>query len=179
MRTVVSFTLAAFLVAACGGEGETPPSGPAGSSSAAKSSPYALAADPGQGVPVLEAKAQAPKDEAIVVGRVRDFTEGLAGFTMIDAAVPYCGETEMEGCPTPWDYCCKSNEEISKHSILVEVRGPDGRAVRIDRLPELRNLDLVAVKGKLTKDATGDVILAATGWYRRERPNLGDHVKFN
>src|SRR5262245_17942221 len=113
MRNLVVAAVALFLVAACGKDdapGKTGSSTP----SAKSASPYALAADPGPGVPVVEAKAQAPKDEAIVVGRVKDFSEGLAGFTMIDASVPYCGQSEMEGCPTPWDYCCKSNEEISK-----------------------------------------------------------------
>ena len=45
-------------------------------------------------------------------------------------------------------------------------------------LPKLRLLDLVAVKGKLVKDGHGNVIVRATGWFRRDRQELGDDLRW-
>jgi hypothetical protein len=40
-------------------------------------------------------------------------------------------------------------------------------------------VDLVAVRGRLVKEADGSLALVAKdGWYRRERPKLPDNVKF-
>jgi hypothetical protein len=172
MRSLVLSLAVASSLAACGKSDAPPPSGgPPTTSSVPATSKYALPSDPGGGIPVAKAKVDAPMDDVVVVGRVRDMLQRRAGFSMIDVSVPYCGQTEMEGCPTPWDYCCKTAEVLAANTIQVRVRGPDGRTVQVDKIPELRNLDLVAVRGKLVKDGE-DVALDAVGWYRRERPDL-------
>jgi hypothetical protein len=160
-------------VAACGkGEDAAPKEeGRPSPAVAAVSSPYALPSDPGVGVPVLEAKAQGPKEEVVVVGRVREKFQRRAGFTLIDASVEYCGQTEMEGCETPWDYCCKAPDDLRRATMVVRVKDASGRTVQLDRIPELRNLDLVAVRGRLVGSGD-DAAIEASGWYRRERPNL-------
>jgi hypothetical protein len=159
------------VAAACGKGEDAPPPSPGGSATAPAVSAYSLPDDPGAAVPVAEAKADAPKDDVVVVGRVREMLKGRAGFQMIDASIPYCGQEEMEGCETPWDYCCKDPKQVRDNTILVRVRDASGRTVAVDRIPELRNLDLVAVRGRLVKDGS-DVELHATGWFRRERPDL-------
>ena len=80
----------------------------------------------------------------------------------------------MEGCPHPWDYCCYPPGKIRENLVSVVVKAKDGNVAEIDRLPELRNLDFVAVTGALVKDADGNVTLEAAGWFRRERPKLAD-----
>jgi hypothetical protein len=145
----------------------TPASTPAPGGGAA--SPWALATRPESGVEVIAAKESAPKESVVVVGRVREKLERRAGFSMIDRVVPYCGQTEKEGCPTPWDYCCIPSERVAAATVSVRVKGPDGRTVRVESLPELRNLDLVAVTGDLVKDGE-DVVLEAKGWHVLERP---------
>ncbi len=143
-------------------------------------SPFALAKDPGQAVDVKAAKEAGPKDEVVVVGRVKDFVAGLAAFTLIDEKLDYCGHgaDTMDGCETPWDYCCIANETIAANAIAVEGHAKDGSVPPMAKIPELRNLDLVAVKGRLIKDADGNSVLEASGWWRRERPNLPASIKF-
>ena len=141
-------------------------------------SAYALAAEPAGAVSVLAAMAAAPKDDVVVVGRVREITPGLAAFTLTDDSLDYCGRTEMEGCEKPWDYCCHPSDEIAKNTVAVLVKDGKGDPVAAARLPELRNLDLVVVKGRLVKDKAGNVELEATGWYRKERPTLPAETVF-
>jgi hypothetical protein len=127
---------------------------------------------------VVDARKAAPKDDAVVVGRIREMTRGFAAFTLVDASLAYCGESTMEDpCETPWDYCCIDAEELASKSVSVVVQGPSGRVEKAD-LPELRHLDLVVVRGRLVKNDKGDVEVAATGWWRKERPTLPATVKF-
>jgi hypothetical protein len=153
----------------------TPGTPPASTTAEGKTSPWALSRKPEGGVEVIAAKGAAPKESVVVVGRVREKLLRRAGFSMIDESIPYCGETEMEGCPTPWDYCCIPPERVAAATISVRVKGKDGRTVAVDRIPELRNLDLVAVTGDLVKDEE-DVVLEAKGWYLVERPTIGQEV---
>ncbi|MBL9089157.1 MAG: hypothetical protein JNM10_18605 [Planctomycetia bacterium] len=158
---------AALLLTACGAEGPAPaPSSPS----------FLLAADPGAGVGVAEARARGAADDVVVVGRVREITKGLAAFTLVDLSQQYCGQTEMEGCPTPWDYCCTPKEELARNMIGVSVRAGDDVALG-DVARDLRNLDVVAVRGRLVK-AKDEVFLHATGWFRRERPTLPEGLEF-
>jgi len=62
--------------------------------------------------------------------------------------------------------------------LAVAVKDGSGETVAIPRIPELRNLDLVAVRGRLVKDKDGELKLVATGWWRRERPKLPDGLKW-
>ena len=126
------------------------------SSAAGKPSAYALAAEPAGAVPVVDARKAAPKDSAVVVGRVKEIAPGLASFTLVDASLEYCGQAggkeagkEM-ACDEPWDYCCHPADEIAKYLVAVTVKDAKGDPVA-GRLPELRNLDLVVVKGRLVK----------------------------
>lgn len=163
--------VAAAVLCACGAKDGAP----AASSSAASPS-FTLAADPGAALGVAEARERGAADEVVVVGRVREITKGLAAFTLVDLSQKYCGQTEMEGCPTPWDYCCIPKEELARHMLGVSVRAGDDVALG-DLTEELRNLDVVAVRGRLVKEKE-EVFLHATGWFRRERPKLPDNLEF-
>jgi hypothetical protein len=184
---------AAALFVACGDSSKstpaasgTPTAGAPGAATATApavpTSKYALSADPKDAISVVEARKAAPKPTVVVFGRVREITAGFAAFTMADTSLKFCGEgeAEKETCETPWDYCCLAPEEIASHTIAVVVKeaGKDGKSdvAALAKIPELRNLDLVAVVGTLVKDK-GDVTLEATGWYRRERPVLGANAK--
>lgn len=166
---LLATTLFLAFLAGCG----APDAGP----SPAPSSPsWRLAADPGAAVDVAAARARGAADDVVVVGRVREITKGLAAFTLVDLSQKYCGQTEMEGCPTPWDYCCTPKEELARHMIGVSVRVGADVALG-DLTQDLRNLDVVAVRGRLVK-AQDEVFLHATGWFVRERPKLPDGLEF-
>lgn len=177
LRTLLALVLALPLLAC--GKDPAPAGGPGGAAPAAAASRFALGKDPGAALSVDEARKGAPKDGVVVVGRVRDLTPGFAAFTLVDVSLDYCGggKDTMDGCPTPWDYCCIPAEDVAAKTIPVAVK-EKGDVAAAPALPELRRLDLVAVTGRLVKDEKGDVSLEATGWFRRERPVFGDHVKF-
>jgi hypothetical protein len=68
---------------------------------------------------------------------------------------------------------------VAAGTIVVKAVGADGKPVAKDRMG-IRPMDLVAVKGTLEKADDGSlVLLAKDGWFRRERPKVGDHVKFD
>jgi hypothetical protein len=162
------------LLAACAKE----PSKPAAKPAAPGMERFVLASDPGTALPVVEAKKAAPSESAVVVGRIRAIASGQAVIQLTDDSLDYCGRGKdpMDNCPTPWDYCCLDQGDVKEKTLVVEIRGGDGAPLQTPSLPELQLLDLVAVKGKLSKDANGNVLLVAEGYFRRERPKLGDQV---
>ena len=164
--------------AACGGAQPTnTPAAPTTPASPAVTK-FVLAADPGEALGVVDAKLAGPADKVIVEGRIANVVKGFAVFTLMDKALPYCGETNKEdNCKTPWDYCCESTETRTKNALLVEARSADGKPLATPALG-LQLVDRVAVIGKLTKDEHGNFVLLASGWFRQERPQLPADVRW-
>jgi len=127
-------------------------------------------------VSVAAAKAAAPKPKVVVEGRISAFVKGAAAFKLVDLSLPYCGSApgKMDECPTPWDYCCENPDELAAKTLLVEARDASGQPIPTASVEGLRLLDLVAVEGELLTLEGGSVVLAATAWHRRERPQLRD-----
>ncbi|MEC8253389.1 MAG: hypothetical protein VX044_09260 [Planctomycetota bacterium] len=165
--SLVALSLLLSLLAACGGE-----AGPLLKSDAAGAA-FALAADPGEARSVADVKAAGPGPEVVVAqGRVQDLTKGFAILKLMGTALHYCGEVNAKGCPTPWDYCCDTPEDRRAHELLVEFRGPDGAPVETVGLPDMRLLDLIKVRGKLTKNEFGSLVFDADGFWKISRPEL-------
>ncbi|MCB9884021.1 MAG: hypothetical protein H6838_00940 [Planctomycetes bacterium] len=167
----------ALSLAACGGTSGTEMITPA------KASPdvvaRVLAADPGAAASVKNAKEDGPQDRVVVHGRICSTVKGLAAFTLMDTALPYCGETNKEDkCKTPWDYCCEKPETRTANALNVELCDADGRPLATPALPDLRLLDEVKVVGKLTKDEHGNFTLTAEGVFRVARPEIPDYVRW-
>jgi hypothetical protein len=177
--------LLALSLAACGGEDKSDNPGTSGKpSDGGTATTSFLQPDPGKALTVVEAREMADGDEVVVEGRVQNINKGYAMFTMYDPDLLYCGQPgtaeagrePMDGCLTPWDYCCSDPDEVAAGNIPVEMRDAKGAPVKADDIG-LRLLDLVRVKGKLEKTESGNFILVATsGWFRAERPEIGDHV---
>jgi hypothetical protein len=166
------------LLAACGGEDAASPGRAVEVAGATPASSLALAQDLPDAIPVLEAMGGQEGQDVAVVGRLQSKVKGRAIFHIVDDSVPDCLRCGMkDACKTPWDYCCKE-KEMKAASMLVEMRGADGQPLRIAG-PGLRELDLVALKGRLTKGADGRLMLLASGgWFVRERPEVSRRVKF-
>lgn len=173
---LVTLPLLLTLFAACGGESDT--SGPAMMSDAAGAA-VVLAADPGAATTIVEARAAGPSDDVVIVrGRIQDLTRGFGILKLMDEALHYCGETKPEGCPTPWDYCCDTPEAQRKHELLVEFLGADGKPIETVGLPNTRLLDLIKVRGTLTKNEFGSFVLVADGLWQISRPELPDGLNW-
>ncbi len=194
LLALVGLSLSLLSLPACSKDDEARTAAPAaapaaGAGAAAKPSssasaavvvgtPYQLPTDPTGGLSVFDAKKAAPRAGVVVVGRVKELTPGYAAFTLTDLSLAYCGQSEAEGCPTPWDYCCTANDKISEATIGVSVPGTGDEPVKLARIPDFRNADVVVVTGDLVKDADGNPRLLANGWFRRERPKLPASVVF-
>ena len=177
MIRFTSLFLAATLavsLAACGGDA----GGGGTAASGGAASPYLLKADMPEALAVLDAKKTAEGEEVIVWGRVREEVEGMAAFTIIDDSIPYCGKGENDcGCPTPWDYCCEL-EHVPGGSLAVEIRDANGDVVEVGKM-DMRRLDLIAIKGTMQKNESGGLLLVASdGWFRRERPDLPEGLRW-
>ncbi len=145
-----------WLLAACGDK--------APASTAVKPPPGAEA--------VKVAKAAGARDKVTVYGRIWELNAGAAAFQMMDTALPYCGEKNPDDhCKTPWDYCCESPDKRRDNSLLVEVRGADGKPLAA-ALTDLRLLDVVKVTGKITVDEHKNQVLLADAVVRHDRPDV-------
>lgn len=167
------------LLAACGGDTPAQPRAADTGGTADAAAGFALASDPGDALTVVEAKQAGPSDAVLVVqGRVQDITKGFGIVKLMDTALKYCGEVHAEGCKTPWDYCCDTPEAHRVHELLVEFRGQDGMPVETNGLPRTRLLDLLKVRGKMSKDEHGNLVFVADGLWQVERPTLPDGLNW-
>lgn len=174
MRSLRALLGSAVLLSACGSESAAP--------SAAADVPVlrelTLAKKPADAAGVVAAKQRGAAPNCVVSGRVAKLVPGHAVFTLMDSALPFCGETAKEDdCKTPWDYCCETPKARAASSMLVEFRDAQGKP-RAGRLDDLRLLDAVTVAGKLEVDAHGNHVLVADGWFRDARPELPADVRW-
>lgn len=98
--------------------------------------------------------------EGLIGGSAEPFVEGMAAFTIVDPAIPPCGADE--GCPTPWDYCC-STDQLKDNMAMVKIVGADGKTVSQDarKLLGVKELSKVVVRGKAKQDEQGNLTVLA------------------
>lgn len=133
---LATLTLIALLLTGCGQQ-EATATAPATADQAAAASPSLppdLLSDVIEDEPVgpLTAKAEAAAGDPIVLtghigGRANPFVDGRAMFTLIDLSLPVC----VDACPTPWDACCETPEDITAASATIQVVGPDEKPLRV------------------------------------------------
>jgi hypothetical protein len=152
---------ALLLLAACGAEADPPRAAAAG-----LPAHYRLARPPAAARDVIDVHAHAVQDEVVEVrGVAGGFVDGLAAFTLVDASLPDCRNGRPDSpCGTPWDYCCTDPQELAVASVTVELR-EGGRVLRKDLrgCDGLDHLVPVAVRGRVERDAAGNVIVVAEG----------------
>lgn len=162
-------TLIAGLAGGCS-QPSSPPSSQApqaGAADAAKApdASYLLTEKPADAQGVAAArKSEAGKKEVAVEGLIggseQPFVEGVAAFTIVDPAISPCGADE--GCPTPWDYCC-STDQLKDNTAMVKIVGADGKTVSQDarKLLGVKELSKVVVRGKAKQDEQGNLTVLA------------------
>ena len=164
-------------LAACGGEESTKTEQK--ETKAPRHPEWRMSEDPGTAYSVADAKEELPTEEVVVVGRIRKMVKGFAVFQITDDKLDYCGEVnENDTCPTPWDYCCDPQDMVNDLTLAVQFEDENGKPLRADLFGDLRLCDLVAVKGKVTRDDQGNVVVHAKSFFRKERPDLPDYVRF-
>ncbi len=167
------------LLAACGDDAGSPSDDADTGERGAAAATLVLATDPGNAVTVAQVRKAKNGDKVVVVGRVQEIVRGFAAFRLADQSLEYCAQHNKEDtCPTPWDYCCVPPAKVKANLIFVEARDADGKPIRATKLPGLRPVDLVAIKGTVERDARGNVTIVSSGWYRRERPEFAHTVRW-
>jgi hypothetical protein len=132
-----------------------------------------LSDEPAEAIGVLDAQETLAADsEATVVGVIggvpNPFGSGDASFVIADAAVlaeDDGHDCEKEGC----HFCKKNNQEPSHGLALVCFVDEQGQPRRFDARETfgLQAEQTVVVRGRCQKDASGMLVLTATGIYVR------------
>jgi hypothetical protein len=112
-------------------------------------------------------KAAADGDEVVVRGRIggseHPFVQKRAAFQLVDLALDTCDKAgPMDGCKTPWDYCCDTSQNILANSITVQVVDSGGnQPLRADLngVGGMKPMSEVWVTGKVKKSDDGKVVM--------------------
>lgn len=130
--------------------------------------PLVVKADPPPNqVGVAIAKEAPAGDDVVVEGRLKDFIEGKAAFTMVDGSIDSCADMEDDHCPTPWDYCCVPPKKLTANTATVTLVDEAGKVLdgNLQGVNSIDHLTTVVVTGKLQKDEAGNVTIAANQVY--------------
>ena len=162
------------LAAGCGSSASSSPGGAQASAraTAIKGDKYLLAEEPDDAVGVIEARETAGDgDPLVIVGRIggsdKPWVEGRAAFMLLDAsmAVVAEGTESAEGEVCMGDCCANERAECT---TLVKVVD-NGTLVAADsrQLLGLKENDFVVVRGKASKDESGNFAVLADGVFVR------------
>lgn len=123
---------------------------------------------PAKTVAVGAAKKETKDGDAVaVVGRVKDFVDGQAVFTVMDSKVPACNDSPGDKCPTPWDYCCETKETVTANSATVKIVGDGADALKgnLQGVNSIDHLTTVVAEGKAQRDQAGNLTVLANRVY--------------
>jgi len=124
--------------------------------------------------------------DVVVVGRIggsdEPFVEDVAAFTIVDRSLQACSDVPGDNCPTPWDYCCRT-DALPEASVLVKVVDESGSLIPVGarELLGLGYLQTVVVQGTARRDEAGNVTVLASALHVRDdggkgyAPALGGH----
>jgi hypothetical protein len=131
---------------------------------------WKLNAMPQGAVGVVQAKADAKEGEPITLegrigGRGEPVSASSGVFVIMDPALPSCADNPDDQCPTPWDYCCETQETITANAATIQLRDADGNPVSLTE-GDLKPLSRVAVVGTVAPRPNNDtMVVHATGVY--------------
>lgn len=163
---------AALAVAGCGsGPKEAAVAGSKGSGGGTGSAELAALVVKGPApvaaLAVTKAKKEAKDGADVVVeGRVKDFMDGMAVFTIVDTAILSCDQ-RGDACPTPWDFCCEPKDKIAANTATVKVMGAGATPLKaeVKGVSGVDHLTTVVATGKARKDEAGNLTIEAAKVY--------------
>lgn len=175
MRSSLYLTVLASalsLSVGCGSPAASTPDSSAATKPTVNGEKYLLAEEPDDAVGVIEARETASNgDRLVVVGRIggsdKPWVEGRAAFMLLDASMAVVAEgTESgEGEVCMGDCCANERAECT---TLVKVVD-NGALVAADsrQLLGVKENDFVVVRGKASKDESGNFTVLAEGVFIR------------
>lgn len=142
-------------------------------SEASAQAAWVLDSEPADASPVSVVKSTAAEGDTVVLrgrigGRMEPMSAGSPVFTVVDLAVPHCGQIPGDNCPTPWDYCCEPAESMAANTATIQIVSADGRPLNTSPADEgFEPLDEVIVVGLVAPRPDDRVLtISATGVYR-------------
>ncbi|MDZ4688637.1 MAG: hypothetical protein SH850_26485 [Planctomycetaceae bacterium] len=162
----VSLALAVVAVG-CGQSATGPAPQTTSATPSVASASVLLHEQPADAKPVADVRGSAEDGvDVTILGRIgggaNPWVDGRAAFTIVDPKVAPCHPSE--GCPTPWDYCC-STDQLPKNSAMIKIVDTAGGTVEQDarQLLGVKELQTVVVKGKAKRDEAGNLTVLASG----------------
>lgn len=166
MKQVWIVIAAAGALAGCSEKAPVETAGETGGS-APQLEQVVQAAPAPQAAGVAAARSEAkPGEPVVLTGRVKDFVDGAAAFTVVDSSVPSCVEMG-DGCTTPWDYCCIPADKMAQNTAMVKVVG-SGETPLPGSVKGVRSIDhltTVTIEGTARKDDAGNLTVDASKIY--------------
>lgn len=167
-RTYLLIVIGLFLACAGCNSTVTPEAAVTPSPEAAK---YLLSAEPAAAQAVATAKKEVKDgDDITLIGRIggseSPFVAGRASFTIVDTKLVPCSERSGDSCPTPWDYCCDT-DQLPASTASIKVVDEAGKTLAIDSKTGLglKELQTIVVQGKAKRDEAGNLSVMASGIY--------------
>ena len=106
--------------------------------------------------PIGKIKTTASEGDEVVMrvvigGRKKPIVKDRAVMMVVDTSVYNHCLKEGDGCPTKWDYCCASAEDLQRHSATVMITDDSGQPLKIDleNSTDLKPLTTMVVQGKV------------------------------
>ncbi len=168
LALVSSLVVSTALLASCGKDESTTTA-----KTDTTQSTWLLAQAPADAMSVTEIKADAKEGDTVVIrGRIGGRAEPMSAdspvFTIIDLALPYCGQHHPENCPRPWDYCCEPSDTITANAATIQIVGDEsGNVALMPTAAGLKPLDEIIVIGTVGPRPSSDVLtVRATGVHR-------------
>ncbi len=90
---------------------------------------------PGTPVSPFEARTTVKAGDKVLIsgniaGRKDPFVNDRAMFMLVGMELAMCGEKCGTKCPTPWDLCCNTPDEIIKHAATIQLVDSTGTIVK-------------------------------------------------
>jgi hypothetical protein len=155
---------AGFLGCGAGSQSSSP-------AAAAPDARYLLTEQPAGAKPVIDVRQTAQDgDEVVITGRiggdVDPWVKGRAAFLIVDPSLVPCSEREGDSCPTPWDYCCDT-DQLAESKATVKFVDEAGDTLPTDarELLGVKELQHVTIRGRAKRDDAGNLTVLAKAIY--------------
>ncbi len=168
----VSLTAVPLIIAGCTNSAPPAASAPVAATPSAEGKSFILASEPADAKGVNQTRKDSKDaDEIAIVGRIggdaNPWVDDQAAFMIVDTKLAPCADEE--GCPTPWDYCCLT-DQLPENKAMVKFVDDKGEPLSTDarKLLGLKELQTVVVHGKAKRDDAGNLTVLADGIFVRK-----------
>ncbi|MCA9298627.1 MAG: hypothetical protein KDA28_06150 [Phycisphaerales bacterium] len=132
---------------------------------------WILTSTPGEAIMVGALKPTAKEGDEVIVrgmigGRKDAIDEATGTFIIVDPSLMSCSEvSDDDHCPTPWDYCCEPQEDVTAQSATIQLVDASGVPIAIDPASTGidHDADVVVVGVVAPRPSDAVLVIRATG----------------